>query len=139
MDETRPEGEAVRIYRAYLEAEARRDGATMRRLLHPAIAIEMNGRPALASAEEDEAAMAALFRAYPDVRREIVGYVDGGTGAAIRWRMRGSPSADRPALPPLDIQGASFVTVAEGRMTSAALYGGDNELDRLLALETPEG
>lgn len=133
---TPPEaGAAARIYRAYNDAENRRDLGAMEALLAPDIAIEMNGRPALSSAADDAVAMAALFDAYPDQRREIVAIVDGGDTAAVRWRMVGRPAArfgDR--LPELDLHGCSVVEVRDGRMTRAWLYVADGRLEELVAM-----
>lgn len=129
------EGVAVRIYRAYNDAENARDQAAMHALLAPHIAIEMNGRPALSSAEDDAVAMAALFDAYPDYHRQIVSVVDGGASAAVRWRMVGHASARfRGRLPDLDVHGCSFVVVEEGRMTRAWLYSAEGQIDAILAL-----
>lgn len=129
------EGEAARIYRAYNDAENRRDHAAMNALLAPAIAIEMNGRAALSSADDDAVAMTALFDAYPDYHREIVAMVDGGEVAAVRWRMRGHPAPKLAGrLPDLDLQGASFVRVVDGRMVQAWLYGAEGAIEGLLAL-----
>jgi predicted ester cyclase len=137
------EGEAVRIYRAYNAAENARDGETMHALLAPDIAIEMNGRPALSSAEDDAVAMAALFDAYPDYHREIVAVVDDGARAAIRWRMVGQGAARfRGRLPDLDVQGCSFIEVEGGRMTRAWLYSAEGQIDAVLALagtQPPDG
>ena len=128
-------GEAVRIYRAYNDAENTRDQATMNALLAPDIAIEMNGRPALSSAEDDAIAMAALFDAYPDYHREIVSVVDDGDQAAIRWRMVGHGATRFGGrLPDLDVHGCSFVTVEGGRMTRAWLYSAEGQIDAILAL-----
>lgn len=129
------EGEAVRIYRAYNDAENTRDQAAMNALLAPDIAIEMNGRPALSSAEDDAVAMAALFDAYPDYHREIVSIVDGGTSVAVRWRMVGHAAARFGGrLPDLDVHGCSFVVVEGGRMTRAWLYSAEGQIDAVLAL-----
>ena len=107
----------MRIYRAYNDAENTRDQATMNALLAPDIAIEMNGRPALSSAEDDAVAMAALFDAYPDYHREIIAVVDGGDQAAVRWRMIGHGAAKFGGrLPDLDVHGCS---VRDRRATAA--------------------
>lgn len=134
------EGAAARIYRRYNDAENARDQETMAALLDPAIAVEMNGKPAISSADEDAEAMAGLFDAYPDYHREIVAIVDGGETAAVRWRMLGTPApslADR--LPALDLHGCSFVTVRDGRMTEAWLYGAEGVLTGLLKLAARAG
>lgn len=129
------DGVAVVIYRAYNDAENARDQAAMNALLAPDIAIEMNGRPALSSAEDDAVAMAALFDAYPDYHREIVAVVDDGDRAAIRWRMVGHAAARYGGrLPDLDVQGCSFIEVADGRMTRAWLYSAEGQMDAVLAL-----
>ena len=104
-------------------------------LLAPDIVIELNGRPALSSADGDAVAMAALFDAYPDYHREIVSVVDGGDTAAIRWRMAGHAAArfgDR--LPDLDVHGCSVVMARDGRITRAWLYSADGQIDAVLAL-----
>jgi len=129
------DGVAVRIYRAYNVAENARDQAAMNALLAPDIAIEMNGRPALSSAEDDAVAMAALFEAYPDYHREIVSVVDGGHTAAVRWRMVGHAAARFGGrLPDLDVHGCSLVMVEGGRMTRAWLYAAEGQIDAVLAL-----
>ena len=129
------DGIAVRVYRAYNDAENARDQAAMTALLAPDIAIEMNGRPALSSAEDDAVAMAALFDAYPDYHPEIVAVVAGGETAAVRWRMVGHAAARFGGrLPDLDVHGCSFVVVEGGRMTRAWLYSAEGQIDAVLAL-----
>lgn len=126
---------AAAVYRAYVEAETERDRPAMQALLAPDIAIELNGVPALGSADEDDAAMAALFGAYPDYRREIIDIFEAGSRAAARWRMVGHPRpelADR--LPAIDIRGCSVVDVEDGRMTRAYVWSPSDALDRVLAL-----
>lgn len=104
-------------------------------LLAPNVWVELNGRPALSSAADDAAAMAALFDAYPDCRREIISIVDGGRTVAVRWRMAGRAAArfgDR--LPDLDVHGCSVVDVAGGWILRAWLYAPDGPIDAVLAL-----
>ena len=123
------------VYRAYVEAETDRDEAAMHALLAPDIAIELNGAPALGSADEDAAAMAALFAAYPDYHRELIEVIEEGSTAAARWRMVGHPRpelADR--LPLIDIRGCSIVTVVDGRMAAAYVWSPSDALERVLAL-----
>ena len=130
-----PEGEAVRIYRAYNTAENARDHDAMGQLLAADIAIEMNGRPALSSAEDDAVAMAALFDAYPDYHREIASVVDGGDTAAVRWRMVGHAAARFVGrLQDLDVHGCSVILVEGGRMTRAWLYSAGGQIDAVLTL-----
>lgn len=125
----------AQVYRAYIEAETRRDGPALAALLAPDIRIEVDGAPALASADEDQAAMQALFEAYPDYHREIIEIIESGDRAAVRWRMVGRP---RPALsgrlPVIDIHGVSFVAVKHGRMTEAYVWSPGNALENVLAL-----
>ena len=123
------------VYRAYVEAETRRDDAGMRAVLAPDIRIELNGAPALASADEDTAAMAALFEAYPDYHREIIEIVEQGARAAVRWRMVGRPCAAMAGrLPTIDIRGCSIVAVSDGRITEAYVWSPSDALERILAL-----
>ena len=126
--------DAADVYRAYLEAEARRDGPAMAAALAPDIVIELNGRPALGSADEDTAAMAALFDAYPDYRREIIEVIGEGSRAAARWRMVGRPRPDLVGrLPQLDIRGCSIVAAADGRLTEAYVWSPSGVLEDILA------
>ncbi len=123
------------VYRAYIEAETARDETAMTALLAPDIEIELNGAPALGSADEDAAAMAAIFEAYPDYHRELVEVVEEGRTAAARWRMVGHPRPDlAERLPVIDIRGCSVVHVVQGRMTSAFVWSPADALERVLAL-----
>ena len=127
--------DSASVYRAYNAAENARDHASMTRLLAPDVVVELNGRPALASAEEDARAMAALFDTYPDYRREILGMLTEGPMVSVRWRMVGRAAArfgDR--LPDLDLHGCSVVEVADGRIKRAWLYVQEDPIDGILAL-----
>jgi predicted ester cyclase len=127
--------DAAAVYRAYVDAETRRDEAAMSAALAPDVAIELNGVAALASADEDAEAMAALFAAYPDYHREIIEIVAQGSRAAARWRMVGHPRADlAERLPVLDIRGCSVVAVVDGRMTEAYVWSPSSALEDVLAL-----
>ncbi len=107
----------------------------MRAVLAPDITIELNGEAALGSADEDAAAMAALFAAYPDYHREIIDILEEDSRAAARWRMVGHPRADlAERLPPIDIRGVSVVTVVDGRMTEAYVWSPSDALEGVLAL-----
>ena len=122
------------VYRAYIDAETRRDDVGMAAMMAPDIAIELNGVPALASADEDIAAMSALFEAYPDYRREILEIIEQGDRAAARWRMLGHPREELVArLPVIDIRGCSYVVVADGRMTEAYVWSSEGALEQILA------
>ena len=123
------------IYRAYIEAETRRDAEGMRALLGKDIAIEIDGAPALAGVDEDAAAIAALFEAYPDYHREIIEIIEQGSRACARWRMVGHPRpelADR--LPAIEFKGVSVVGVEDGRMTEAYVWSSGGALDEVLRL-----
>ena len=123
------------IYRAYVEAETARNEAAMQALLAPDIEIQLNGKAALGSADEDATAMAALFAAYPDYHREIIDILEEGSRAAARWRMVGHPRPDlADQLPPIDIRGCSVVTVDAGRMTEAFVWSPSDALERVLGL-----
>ncbi len=127
--------DAAEVYLAYVDAESRRDEDAMAAALAPDVVIELNGRAALSSAEEDAAAMAALFEAYPDYRREIIEVIGEGSRAAVRWRMFGSPRADLAGrLPALEVRGCTFVRVKDGRMIEAYVWSPAGALDEVLAL-----
>ena len=123
------------VYLAYNAAENARDSARMTELLAADVVVQLNGRPALASAEEDALAMAALFDTYPDYRREILGILAAGPMVSVRWRMVGRAAArfgDR--LPDLDLHGCSIVEVADGRIARAWLYAQADQMEAILAL-----
>ncbi len=123
------------VYRAYVAAETERDEPAMQALLAPDISIELNGAPALASAEEDGAAMAALFAAYPDYHRELIEVIEQDSTAAARWRMVGHPRAElAERLPVIDIRGCSIVSVQDGRMTAAWVWSPADALERVISL-----
>jgi predicted ester cyclase len=126
---------AADVYRAYVDAETRRDDDGMAAMLAPDVVIELNGKPALGSADEDAAAMAALFDAYPDYHRELIDVIGEGSRAAARWRMVGHP---RPELvdrsPELDVRGCSFVVVEGGRMTEAYVWSPAGVIEQILSL-----
>ena len=127
--------DAAAIYRAYVDAETRRDEAAMIAALAADVVIELNGARALGSADEDAAAMAALFEAYPDYHREIIEIVGEGSRAAARWRMVGHPRPDLAGrLPDLDIRGCSVVAVIDGRMTEAYVWSPSGVLEEILAM-----
>ncbi|GAB2963345.1 nuclear transport factor 2 family protein [Amycolatopsis acidiphila] len=121
----------VQVYRAYNDAGNARDLGAAQRLVAPDLTVEVNGKPAVGSAEDDRAANAALLARYPDHRREIVEAVADGHRAAVRWRMVGTPA--EPGVAPLDVHGCSMITVTGGRITRAALYYDGAALDAVLA------
>ncbi|NIA25695.1 MAG: hypothetical protein GWP04_09015 [Gammaproteobacteria bacterium] len=128
------------VYRAYNDAENRQDHETMDSLLADDIEITVNGVTAISSAEGDAVAMAALFEAYPDYRREILGIVEERTKAAVRWRMVGTPAGKiRDQLGPLDLHGCSVVEVKEGKISRAWLYSADGPIGKILALAAEKG
>lgn len=123
------------VYRAYVAAETRRDHEGMRMLLAPDVTIEINGRAALGSANEDAEAMAALFDAYPDYHRELIEVIAEDERAAVRWRMVGHPRAELEGrLPELDIGGCSFVVVEKRRITEAYVWSPAGVLEEILSL-----
>jgi predicted ester cyclase len=131
---------AADVYRAYIDAETRRDDAAMKAVMAPDIRIELNGVAALASADEDIAAMAVLFDAYPDYHRDIIEIIGEGSRASARWRMVGHP---RPGLderlPVIDVRGCSVVVVEDGRMTEAYVWSPASVIDEVVALASAEG
>ena len=129
------ERSAGEIYRSYNEAENIHDHDAMTSLLADGIEIAVNGTTALSSARGDRLAMAALFDAYPDYRREILAMVEAGATAAVRWRMRGTPGeAYQDRLDQLDLEGCSVIEVAEGRISRAWLYSAPGPIGAILEL-----
>lgn len=123
------------VYLAYNEAENAHDLERTGRLVAEDLVVEINGQPAISSADDDARANADLIRCYPDYRREVLEIVADDHRGAIRWRMCGTaaPSvADR--LGPLDLHGCSFIEVAEGRIARARLYFAGSDLLRSLEL-----
>lgn len=118
------------VWLAYNEAENSRDLVTLRALVSPDLVAIVNGLPAVASVDEDEATMQRIFELYPDYVRMVVEVLEIGDRTVARWRMRGTP-ADPTRVPELDIAGCSIVTVVDGMMSEAALYCSDDLLSRI--------
>jgi ketosteroid isomerase-like protein len=118
------------VWLAYNEAENRRDHAAMGALIATDLSVTVNGRPAVASAEDDLRAMRTLVETYPDYRREVEEVIDVGNRAAARWRMLGTPVAE--GVQPLEVPGCSIVTVEDGVITAAHLYYQGEALDAAL-------
>lgn len=123
--------DARAIWLAYNAAENDRDFERMLSLVSADLSVTVNGRPAVGSADDDEAAMRALIAAYPDYRRDVDEVIAIGDRAVARWRMRGT-SADPLRRDDLDVAGCSVVTCRDGRMVDAALYYDGEALDRVL-------
>lgn len=121
------------VYRAYIDAEARRDHDTMAALVDPELTVSHNGRPLLASGEDDAKATAALLACYPDYRRSLDDVFESGDVVVATWRMVGQARSDlRDRLGDLDLRGCSIVRVGDGRIVAAALYG--DSLESTIAL-----
>jgi predicted ester cyclase len=108
------------VYAAYNDAENANDLPAMANLVSAALRVEVNGRVAVSSADEDQRAMLELFRTYPDYRREIEEIVAAGDRVTVRWRMRGI--AGIGGVDALDVPGCSVVSVRGGQITEAFLY-----------------
>ena len=123
---------AAEVYLAYNRAENAHDWDATTALLAPDIRVAVNGVREVSSAEDDRRAMTVLVALFPDYRREVLQIVAHGDEAAIRWRM----SAHSAEVPPvvLDVEGASFITVADGRICEAHLCAPGDELARALDL-----
>ncbi|CCH77469.1 hypothetical protein BN12_20012 [Nostocoides japonicum T1-X7] len=122
--------DARAVWLAYNEAENSSDYPAMMALIAPDLAVTVNGRPAVSSAEDDERAMRALKQAYPDYRRDVEEVIGAGDRAVARWRMIGSPAS--PDLAPLDVPGCSVVRTVGEVMVEAYLYHDGAALDAVL-------
>ena len=124
---------AEQVYRDYNAAENDHDLARAAALVTPDLTVEVNGRPAIGSAEEDARANAELLSCYPDYHRDIIEIVSTGERAAVRWRMSGTPVAEvADTLGVLDLHGCSVIEVIDGRIATASLYFDRGVLDALL-------
>jgi hypothetical protein len=123
---------AAEVYLAYNRAENSHDWDATTALLAPDIHVTVNGVCEVSSAEDDRRAMAQLVALFPDYRREVLQVVADGNEAAIRWRMS-AVSAEQPPVV-LDVEGASFITVAAGQICEARLVAPSDELARALQL-----
>ena len=129
---------AAEVYLAYNRAENAHDWDATTALLAPDIEVVVNGVREVSSAEDDRRAMALLVALFPDYRREVLQIVADGDEAAIRWRMSAQSAEDPPVV--LDVEGASFIRVSNGRICEAHLCAPGAELARALELaRSPEG
>ncbi len=124
-------GDAAAIWLAYNRAENDGDFTAMMRLIAGDLAVTVNGRPAVASADDDERAMRELKSLYPDYRRKVDEVIPAGERATVRWRMLGT--AIRPDVAELQVAGCSVVRAVGGVLTEAHLYYQGAALDDALA------
>lgn len=124
--------DAAEIWLAYNAAENSRDFEAMGALMRADLAVSVNGRSAVSSAEDDLRAMSLLTSTYPDYRREVDGVVAAGDQATIRWRMRGT-AAKPDLVADLDVPGCSVIECAGGVIETAHLYYDGQALDRVLS------
>lgn len=117
----------LQVWRAYNDASNAGDHDTAARHLDPGLHVLVNGRPSVASVEEDRAIQAELLRLYPDYHREYVDGIESGDVATVEWRMVGTPS--EPGAAPLDVAGVSIVRLVAGRLATARLYHPTGALD----------
>jgi hypothetical protein len=122
------EADPLRIWIAYNEASNAGDHVTAARYIADDLAVMINGRPAVASADEDRAIQAELLRCYPDYTRDYLAGAVTPDGAVVEWCMHGTATADI-GLPPLDVSGCSIVRCQDGRMVEARLYHPTGVLD----------
>jgi ketosteroid isomerase-like protein len=122
--------DASAVWLAYNAAENVADFTGMGSLVTADLDVTVNGRPAVASAEDDERAMRHLMAVYPDYRREVDEVIGSGDRAVARWRMVGTATA--PGVPALDVPGCSVIRVQEGRIAQAHLYYQGAALDEVL-------
>jgi predicted ester cyclase len=119
------------VYVAYNDAENAKNFRAMAKLVAADLRVQVNGRVAVSSADEDQRAMLELFRTYPDYHREIEEILVAGDRATIRWRMRGTAGIE--GITPLDVSGCSIVSVRGGQLTHAFLYYDATALNAVLA------
>lgn len=107
--------EAVAVYRAYIDAENRRDRPGMEACLHPKMQVAINGRPQLADRDADAEATDRLLATYPDYLRTI-GAIGGhhtarGVTVVAEWTMAGRGTV---TVPSLEVHGCTIALVARG-------------------------
>jgi len=120
---------AAEIWLAYNDAENAHDLTRTSALVAADLTVRVNGNPAVGSAADDEAAMAALLSVFPDYRRSVEEVLDLGRRAVVRWRMLGQ-AADGTGL---DVAGCSIIATDGGLITDAELYYSAAALDTALA------
>lgn len=121
---------AAELWLAYNEAENRSDFGRMAELVADDLAVTVNGRPSLGSAEDDERVMRVVMERYPDYHREVDEVIPAGSQAVARWRMIGTPTSK--AFEPLEVHGCSVITAERGVMIRAHLYYEAGVLDSLV-------
>lgn len=120
------------VYRAYIDAENRRDRSGMERTLHAEVVVTVNGVPQLGDRDADAAATDRLLARYPDYRRVLRRLHVAGDTVVAEWSMTGSADPDR-AIPALDVRGCSIAEVRAGRIAAAHLYADSRVLDGIIA------
>lgn len=119
---TQPDpSEPLLIWIAYNDASNAGDHASAARYVAADLTVLVNGRPVIASVEEDRAIQQELIECYPDYARSFDDGFQHGDQAIVEWRMRGTPTA-ASGLPRLDMPGCSVIRCRDNRIVQARLY-----------------
>lgn len=126
------------LARALQEAINSNDADRLNALYDEHVVQEIAGLPTVAGREAIRHSDAALFRAFPDHRREWEEVTVSGNYIVLRWRATGTHTGRWIGIPPtnrwLDTRGCTIVQVRDGRITHVWIYPDGPDLMRQLGL-----
>lgn len=133
------------VARSYFEAIAEQDLDAMVAHWEPGGTGEIHGLVALTAPDSYREWFGNLFRAFPDMRFEILDLVADGDKAAVRWHATATfdgPARFEGMLPTgetVDITGCDVVTVREGRIQRNEAYMNGAQMAQQLGALPPSG
>ncbi|MET0558960.1 MAG: nuclear transport factor 2 family protein [Solirubrobacterales bacterium] len=137
--------DAAVVARAYFEAVARRDLDAMEAFYEPGGTGEIHGLVSLTVPGTYSAWFGDLFRAFPDLRMEILDVVGDGEVAAVRWRATGTFNGDakfeglEPNGSRVTMGGCDVLRIRDGRIHRNDAYTNGADLARQLGALPPQG
>ncbi len=137
--------ETARIAKAYFEAIAARDTGAMMELWEPGGIGYLHGMAELRAPEGYHEWFGNLFRAFPDIRFEVLDMAVEADRAAVRWRAVGTFDGTArfegfiPNGASVDMEGLDMLTIREGLIRENRAYTNGMAVARQLGAMPPAG
>jgi predicted ester cyclase len=133
------------VARSYFEAVGRQDLDDMEAHYEPGAVGSIHGLVELRVGGNYREWFGTLFRAFPDMKFEILDIVAEGDRAAVEWHASGTFSGDarfegmEPNGASVDVRGCDVVTIRDGRLVDNQAYTSGTEIARQLGALPPQG
>jgi predicted ester cyclase len=133
------------VARSYFEAADRHDLDAMEAHYEPGGGGRIHGLVDLRVGGNYREWFGNLFRAFPDLKFEILDVVAEGEKAAVHYRLTGTFDGDarfegmEPNGASADIQGCDLLTIRDGRIVDNQAFTSGTEIARQLGALPPQG